>query len=912
MFDSCFWAKKDEKNSLFYWLPLRQHLEDTKGIAALLWEHYLGDGQRKIIVDALDSSHKEKAKDLLLFLALVHDLGKCTPAFQSKKAYRNSDDLDIILLEKLERAGFDGISSISLTSSSKTPHNIASQYLLEKYGVGDDISSIVGAHHGKPVDTNTIILNQKSYKSNYFQSENKEDSIYKKWKNAQESIFAWALKESQFESVNDLPKVKQAGQVILSALLIMADWIASNQEFFPLISVEEDRVPDRENRAKNAFCKWQKTFIWEPEYDYDYFSMYKKRFGFSPRNIQEKLSDVIDNVEQAGIFILEAPMGIGKTEASLIAAEQLAYKTGRNGIFFGLPTQATSNGIFPRIYEWLDSIAKEQDEDRQLRLSHGKAYLNDKYINIAKGVNIDDETANVVVNEWFSGRKTSSLDDFVVGTVDQFLMLALKQKHLALRHLGFSKKVVIIDEVHAYDAYMSQYLLQAIKWMGTYRVPILILSATLPSERRIKLIKNYMLGMGIKTDKKELEKLKTDSYPLITYNDGSKLCQISEFEKSKSKEVKIIKLEEDSLFDLLEDELSEGGVVGIIVNTVKRAQNLAKDLSSRFGEDMVELLHSSFISTERVKKENYLLDMIGAKASRPDKKIIVGTQVIEQSLDIDFDIMLSDLAPMDLLIQRMGRLHRHDIKRPEKHKNAKFYVLGTNDAFEFESGSAYVYGEYILARTQYYLPRFINMPDDISKLVQKVYDFGEDICIYSEELKEKYGIFKREHNDRIKSKERKAKNYRIANPVLKKSILNKESLIGWINNSIVNESEEKANAQVRDIENTIEVIVLKKIGDGYGFFGNDKDISNEILDNKLAKNIAKNTISLPESLSKFYNIDKTIDFLEKYTLKNLSSWQKSIWLKGSLGIIFDDNNEFIIENTKIKYDCKYGIFVERM
>ena len=176
---------------------------------------------------------------------------------------------------------------------------------------------------------------------------------------------------------------------------------------------------------------------------------------------------------------LEATTGIGKTEAALVAAEELAYKTGRSGLFFGLPTQATSNGIFPRIVDWMNKLEKldmlqndntdkcddlyeceMEEHNKSIRLCHGKAYLNEVFRSLASSINVDESEngiseSEIIVNQWFSGRKTAVLDDFVVGTVDQLLMMSLKQKHLALRHLGLSKKVVIIDEVHAYDASVS-------------------------------------------------------------------------------------------------------------------------------------------------------------------------------------------------------------------------------------------------------------------------------------------------------------------------------------------------------------------------------------------------------------------------------------------------------------------------
>ena len=139
--------------------------------------------------------------------------------------------------------------------------------------------------------------------------------------------------------------------------------------------------------------------------------------------------------------------------------------------------------------------------------------------------------------------------------------------------------------------------------------------------------------------------------------------------------------------NLLDSLLDGGGNVGVIVNTVKKAQNIAKELSEKFGDENVMLLHSSFIATDRVKNEEKLMKYLGKYGDRPEKLIVVGTQVIEQSLDIDFDVMISDIAPVDLLIQRMGRLHRHTRdNRPKKHKKPVLYIVGNDKNLEFESG----------------------------------------------------------------------------------------------------------------------------------------------------------------------------------------------------------------------------------
>lgn len=905
------WAKKTEKDGREWWLPLEQHLYDTYQVSGRLWELWLNKGQKELISNCLDEPDEETAKQLIEFLGAVHDIAKATPVFQIKQSFANSNDLDIRLLERLERDGFTDISNVKFPSPNKSHHALAGETLLFWYGVNDDIASIIGGHHGKPLDNKWQYKDQSSYLENYFQEEFVDSPVYQKWEKVQKEIFQWALESAGFKKVSDLPKITQTGQVILSGLLIMADWIASNEDYFPLLDIDSLNVEDQETRFLNGWKKWFKSFPWDPVSYLDSQELYSQRFDFKPNNIQKTLSNVIEKTEDPGVFILEAPMGIGKTEAALVGVEQLAKKTGRSGLFFGLPTQATSNGMFPRINSWLKNIKNDHGESLPIRLAHGKAALNKEFSSLARNVDIDGEgNGSVFVNEWFSGRKTTSLDDFVVGTVDQFLLIALKQKHLALRHLGFSRKVVVIDEVHAYDSYMNQYLLEAIQWMGAYGVPVIILSATLPAERREKLIKNYIRGKGERIKKNQISPkiFNNDSYPLITYTEGKEVKQVQNFKSEGSKKVTIKSCDEDNLDQLISD-LSQGeGVIGIIVNTVKRAQEIAENCALKYGSDRVELLHSNFIATDRTAKEDDLLNMIGKSAERPKQKIIVGTQVMEQSLDIDFDVLISDLAPMDLLIQRIGRLHRHDIQHPQQFMKPTLYILGVNDELEFESGSEFIYGGYLLTRTQYYLPDILTLPDDISPLVQKVYDKSE--INLSVELEKKYRQLEMQYNDKIKNKKDKASVYRLDDPEQKNSRRPK-TLIGWLDYSARDEGEERASAQVRDSNETIEVVALKKVGTGYGVFEEEKDLSDQINDFKIAKKIAQHTLRLPYALSYPGMIDRTIDMLEKENNKYLSNWQEQAWLKGSLGIIFDEENQYYLNGYLLHYDSKFGLSYEK-
>lgn len=145
------WAKKAEKHGRLMWLPLLQHLEDVKTVSLHLWEDWLSPRQRSIVEEALDATKHGKAKELISFIALVHDIGKATPVFSLKSNF-SSPDLDEVLIERMERGGFHGLGTCHLLSANNSHHTIAGQYLLHMFGVNDDISVIIGAHHGKPVD----------------------------------------------------------------------------------------------------------------------------------------------------------------------------------------------------------------------------------------------------------------------------------------------------------------------------------------------------------------------------------------------------------------------------------------------------------------------------------------------------------------------------------------------------------------------------------------------------------------------------------------------------------------------------------------------------------------------------------------------------------------------------------------
>lgn len=445
-----FAGKTDPMNSGF-WLPLWMHLRDTAGIMVYLVQKWLPESVRQ---------HIELDEDLLTqtacFLGWVHDLGKLSAAFQGP------------MMEHLPelRQCLEKYTTLSYREQNRkySRHALASEAILRWLKCPNGLASVAGAHHGKP-QTGKNVLDQLgdknergSWESNYW-----PEGEQKFWESCWRKLFDYALQESGFSSVGELPQLTIPAEILLTGLLIMADWVASNTRYFPLIPVEEvgsdTLYPARVDRASEAL---DLTSPWEVQSD----------------------------VTEPGVFILEAQMGVGKTEAALGAAEILARHGGEGGIFFGLPTQATANGIFGRLLAWAE---KQPDGlEHSIKLAHGMAELNEAYLRLQQDtVRVEedleadpdaDPESRVMVHQWFRGNKQGLLADFVIGTVDQLLMAALQQKHVMLRHLGLAGKVVVIDECHAYDAYMNCYLDRALTWLGRYKVPVILLSATLPAK----------------------------------------------------------------------------------------------------------------------------------------------------------------------------------------------------------------------------------------------------------------------------------------------------------------------------------------------------------------------------------------------------------------------------------------------
>lgn len=879
-------AKTDPHDSE-RWLPLWVHACDTAGVMEYLYDNWLSPSAKRIICENLSEAYGRK---LCLLLGYVHDTGKATYAFQSFISEKVP-----VIREKLAADGLSLAAAKELKNRKDMPHSLCGEAILcaNKFPVG--ISVVVGSHHGRtPMEnSDTVKRKIKVYSERVFCGKQSElwEAIWRDW-------LAVCLKQSGFSSAEELQDTSMEVQVLLTGLLIMADWLASNTYLFPTISVENcGKLEIYPHRVEQALERIHLPDFWIPgENDFGMDAeLFAARFGFSPNGLQQSAMEIAQQTLEPGIFIVEAQMGVGKTEAALAMAEILGKKAESGGIFFGLPTQATANGLFPRLVKW----AEQQSDGVKLgiRLAHGAAELNDDYQQMVQNSSSsigEDEGSNLVVHSWFEGKKVALLADFVVGTVDQLLMAALKQKHVMLRHLGLAGKVVIIDECHAYDAYMNQFLDMALRWLGTYRVPVVLLSATLPPNRRAELIRSYLNKRKIDTSDSWCQ---NNEYPLFTWTDAGVIYQKKMVWNGTPMPVQILKLQDEERVETLKKELREGGCAGVIFNTVKRAQEFTRLVTERLPEYDVILIHSQFLMPDRAEIEQEILRRTG-KASVPkqrDHLIVVGTQVLEQSLDIDFDVMITDICPMDLLLQRIGREHRHKERvRPRQLQEVRCYVL---------TETKVVYDPWILERTEQELPDLVRLPCDIPDLVQKVYaepmDF-QKTCLWDE------------YRKNIKKMKTKANGFRLPEPVSKEeNDADADSIMGWLDNTDIELTNAEAQATVRMGNPSIEVLVLKKQGYGVSFlpwqFDGKRVSAERVPSSEETAQILKQRLKLSSSFSREWKYGKVIEELSQETRRNFPEWQFSMQLKEELVLLLDEELSTDLNGSFIHYDRKLGL-----
>lgn len=681
--------------------------------------------------------------------------------------------------------------------------------------------------------------------------------------------------------------------------------------------------------------------------------------------MQEAAVGLARSMGEPGLMVIEAPMGEGKTEAALAVAEIFAARSGAGGVFFALPTMATGNAMFPRLLDWIRRLPSTQGAEHSVLLAHSKSALNEDFAELMRdsgqrivAIDVDVDAsdaphwrpsatthaapAELVAHAWLRGRKKAMLSSFVAGTIDQLLFAGLKSRHLAMRHLAVAGKVVVIDEAHAYDTYMSVYLDRVLAWLGAYRVPVVVLSATLPAGRRRQLVEAYAgKGAGAADAVAAVEAVgESTAYPLLTAAGHGQPPVMRQPEASGRGTDVVLERIDDSiglLVGRLAQELAGGGCALVVRNTVKRVLETAKALRDKFGDEHVTVAHSCFIDVDRAAKDADLLKRFGppgkAQGRPAGPHIVVASQVAEQSLDVDFDLLVTDLCPVDLLLQRMGRLHRHERgeaqqDRPERLRRARCLVTGVDWEDEVPvpvRGSVAVYGAYALLRSAAALrPHFeqggtrpVRLPDDISPLVQDAYADGsagpEGWADAMAEARERYERHRADQAER-------AAVFRLG-----EAGAAGRPLFGWVAAGAGDADDTRAGrAQVRDSRESLEVVVVQQRADGslttVPWLAPDRrgnplaglDLPrDQPPPRRTARAAASCGLRLPIQFSYADVMDRAIAELEEFYVP---AWQvkESPWLSGQLILALDEHCQTHLAGFSLSYSESDGLEVTRV
>lgn len=608
------WAKTAPKKSLI------NHMLETGIVAGCLTDT---NGIYHPVLNRLSEITGYDSDTLLakiVFICAIHDIGKIHPTFQG----RDEETLEILKQEGLNQVSFD----------TRFRHEQYGANIFDRLSVDDAdmknsdiISQIIRMHHQKEQKKNSDI--------DIIKIDDKEKA--KKWRHIQNEIYAYVKNIFRFDNLNLINKniSKSKLFVVQNAILgimITSDWIASNNYVFD--NQQYENVDEFLESRKTQALRFLNN-EWLIRQQIPVMQNFMSTFGFNGRPVQNDVEKIVHK-NDIKCMLIESDCGSGKTEAALYAAAVLGNRSGLSGIYIGLPTSVSAEAIQDRVDEFLTSRGM-----RNTKLYTSKSML------------LREPDKKPV---WTDMSRQRLLAASAIGTVDQVMTAARLVRFESVRMDGLASKVLIIDEIHAYDAYMLAVIKDLLKVCKELGVPVIMLSATLPISTKKDLL--GALGNG------DIEL--HNGYPVISYvtKDGSVHEHVSHQympDKKISCELLPILNDNDKIARYAVDAVKDGGCECVIMNTVADAICVYDKIKkSKKNDCKIILYHSRMTINARDETSRKILAMCGKdRTKRPERVIIVGTQVLEQSLDIDVDYMITAICPIDLLFQRIGRYHRH-------------------------------------------------------------------------------------------------------------------------------------------------------------------------------------------------------------------------------------------------------------
>lgn len=627
-----FWAKSETNHNNVndpLWHPLLYHSLDCAAVAKA-WMNS-SPGIRRSLSAQNDI---DEITPWVLFFIYMHDYGKLSTTFQT---------LNIPLWQKL----FSDFNS-DIQQRLAIPYQHGNEGVKRFYkDIGADLDNFdeckwmieAGDHHHRyKVDNPKIQVFSKKDSPLW----NNEIKVRKEFIKIGINLFF----DGSLVDFLNAPEVPN----VFKGFCSICDWVASNPDFFPFSIKETPPLDYFESRIPLAQSSLKLCGL---------ISTKPKNFGMSglfpeyePRGVQR----VNVPIEEGVLYIIEAPTGSGKTEAALSIASNLIGQGHADSILFALPTQATANSMFERLEKVASSM---YPEGSNIVLAHGKSRFNEGFRNLCRqGSQSESNTGLQQCSEWLAiSKKRAFLGQVGVCTVDQVLIGTLPVRHNFVRTFATGRGVLIVDEVHAYDSYMNGLLDQVLKKQRENKGNVILLSATLPSRRKKDLINNWSNGSA--------DELSAE-YPLVTaVSQGNSFKEFIPKEETEVKPVNIeLRFDDNILPDIeLIKEIIEyaekGFTVAVICNLVSDAQFTWRKIKEITNTIKVDLFHGRYAFSDRNPIENIVTASYGKNRKEGSGSILIATQVIEQSLDLDFDLLVTQLCPVEVLFQRLGRLFRH-------------------------------------------------------------------------------------------------------------------------------------------------------------------------------------------------------------------------------------------------------------
>jgi CRISPR-associated endonuclease/helicase Cas3 len=616
------------------------------------------------------------ARPMLLSLAALHDLGKVIASFQAlvpaamaaightvrptlpynRRAGYGHDTAGWALISAFRDGQLDGEILDVLPSACLAPRSEAAFAAL--------VSAFTG-HHGHP-STDKDWLGFQAYA-------NSTPDLAAAVDFARSMIAHYGWRQG-------FPTAEGARRAsyLLNGLITLCDWLGSSSEHFQLISQDmppAEYVETYSRKAANDVLDNLRPAVFAtpravPARPFtDLFAYLAPHGRVTPSPLQvacERLFDAEQTGDGPVLVVIEDMTGAGKTEAADYITHRLIAAGRASGVYVGLPTMTTADQAFERRRTFFDDVWITP-VDKVLAHSRAKQRLDFKSTAERGGV----EAGEADCVDWFvRSSKRALLAPAGVGTVDQALLAGLRADYAGLRLLGLWGKVLVVDEVHAYDGYMLAVLEKLVEAQAAHGSSVVLMSATLPSRERTRLVGAFQRGLGRGNEDAARAATALDrlAFPALTVVHGAtppRLEPVAPVRGPGALERRFERVGSvEAAAAVAVDHAAAGRSVVWFRNTVDDALQAYERLLAEARQHQLPepiLWHARFLPGDRSEIERTVL-LTASKDAAPKQRrsqIVVATQVGEQSLDLDFDALVSDLAPIDSLIQRVGRTRRH-------------------------------------------------------------------------------------------------------------------------------------------------------------------------------------------------------------------------------------------------------------